>query len=131
MLSLRIAILGHLLAGLPNLALSDHWRWATPRCARTSSNVTSTCQRLNQARMSCGLALRSVARNACGLGFAFEHVHYIAAAPLGKIMRKASSRTGKKAFCNRKFLTALDPSTDDAARRSARVGPSRSKCGYK
>src|ERR1700751_3647164 len=50
------------------IALSDHWRWVlTPRWARTSANVTSTCHLLtNHARISPGRALRSVARNACG-----------------------------------------------------------------
>src|SRR6516225_2163512 len=50
------------------IALSDHWRWvSTPRWARTSANVTSTCHLLtNHARISPGRALRSVARNACG-----------------------------------------------------------------
>src|SRR3974377_2198723 len=49
------------------IALSDHWRWvSTPRGARTSANVTSTCHLLtNHARMSPGRALRSVARKAC------------------------------------------------------------------
>src|SRR5664279_4123085 len=51
------------------IALSDHWRWVSmPRWARVSSKVTSTCQRLtNQARISRGRALRSVARKAWGL----------------------------------------------------------------
>src|SRR5215468_10599976 len=67
------------------IALSDHWRWvSTPKCARTSSNVTSTCQRrTNHARMSCGRASRSVARNACG-----------SSSPLGSRTRSQRIGTG-------------------------------------
>ena len=50
------------------MANSDHCRWvSTPRCRRTSANVTSTGQRrTNQRSMSSGSASGSVQRKACG-----------------------------------------------------------------
>src|ERR1019366_3127113 len=56
------------------MARSDHWRWvSTPRWARVSSKVTSTCQRLmNQSRICLGSASRSVQRNACGWNLCLE-----------------------------------------------------------
>ena len=48
------------------MAWSDHCRWvSTPRCARASSHVTSTDQRLTtHARMCAGVACRSVQQKA-------------------------------------------------------------------
>ncbi len=51
-----------------SIALSDHWRWvSTPRWARTSENVTSTCQRRTKiAMISSGASVVSVLKKACG-----------------------------------------------------------------
>ena len=45
---------------------SDHYRWVSrPRCARASSNVTSTDQRMmTQCRICAGAACRSLQKNA-------------------------------------------------------------------
>ena len=44
------------------MPMSDHWRYVSaPRCARTSSKVTSTCHRLTKwPTMSIGVISRSV-----------------------------------------------------------------------
>src|SRR5512135_3157927 len=53
------------------MALSTHCRWvSTPRWARASSKVTSTCQRwTNHPKIASGAASRSVPNSACGSNF--------------------------------------------------------------
>ena len=50
------------------IALSDHWRCvSTPRWARVSAKVTSTChRRTKKATISVGCRVTSVLKNACG-----------------------------------------------------------------
>jgi hypothetical protein len=56
------------LGAVRRLASSDHWRWvSTPRRRRTSSWITSSCQRrTNRLRIWAPSAAGSVHRSACG-----------------------------------------------------------------
>src|SRR3954452_8054304 len=67
------------------MARSDHWRWvSTPRWARHSAKVTSTCQRrTKQVRISTGSSSGSVLKKACG-----------SCSPLGSRTRTQRSGTG-------------------------------------
>src|SRR3954464_12483075 len=67
------------------MARSDHWRWvSTPRWARLSEKVTSTCQRrTKQVRISTGSSSGSVLKKACG-----------SRSPVGSRTRTQRSGTG-------------------------------------
>ena len=70
------------------MARSDHWRWvSTPRWARTSWKVTSTCQRAtNQAMIWAGDTVGSVLSRACGSNW-----------PLGIAQQHPAQRDGRRA----------------------------------